>query len=69
MPTLQTMDGAPSFVKPQRKINESREIILFTIVFFGKRKNNTNETFHILKMKAHYEKESHFENENLFSKK
>ena len=25
---------------------------LFTIVFFGKKKNNTHETFHILKMKA-----------------
>ena len=35
---------------------------LFTIVFFGKRKNNTHETFHILKMKAHFENAPHFEN-------
>ena len=48
---------------------------LFTIVFFGKRKNNTHETFHILKMKAISKKnhilemnaysETHFENENM----
>ena len=37
---------------------------LFTIVFFGKRKNNTHKTFHILNMKAHFEKETHFENES-----
>ena len=30
---------------------------LFTIVFFGKRKNNTHQTFHILKVKAHFKKE------------
>ena len=36
---------------------------LFTIVFVGKRKNNTQETFHILKMKAHFKKEPHFGNE------
>ena len=36
---------------------------LFTIVFFGKNKNNTHETFHILKMKANFEKETHFGNE------
>ena len=29
---------------------------LFTIVFFGKRKKKTHETFHILKMKTHFEK-------------
>ena len=27
---------------------------LFTTMFFGKRKNNGHETFHILKMKAHF---------------
>ena len=37
---------------------------LFTIVFFGKRKNSTHETFHILKMKAHFENEPHFGNES-----
>ena len=49
---------------------------LFTIVFFGKKKDNTHETFytlkikahsiknHILRMKAHFE--THFENENMF---
>ena len=37
------------------------------IVFFGKRKNNTQETFHILEMKAH--SETHFENENVFLEK
>ena len=36
---------------------------LFTIVFFGKRKNNTHETFHILKIKTH--SETHYENENI----
>ena len=36
---------------------------LFTIVFFGKKKNNTHETFHILKMKAYLKKEPHFGNE------
>ena len=30
---------------------------LFTIVFLGKRKENIHQTFHILKMKAHFEKE------------
>ena len=39
---------------------------LFKIVFFGKRKNNTHKNFHILKMKAHFEKEPHFENQNFF---
>ena len=39
---------------------------LFTTVFFGKRKNNTHETFHILKMKAHFEKEPHFGSESSF---
>jgi hypothetical protein len=39
---------------------------LFRIVFFGKRKNNTHETFHILKMKAHFETETHFGNESSF---
>ena len=29
----------------------------FTIVFFEKRENNTHQTFHILKMKAHFKKE------------
>ena len=41
-----------------------RTIVLFTIVFFGKK---THETFHILKMKTHFEKEPHFENESSFS--
>ena len=40
---------------------------LSTIVFFGKRKNNTHKTFHILETKAH--SETHFENENIFSEK
>ena len=31
--------------------------------FCLKRKNNTHKTFHILKMKAHFEKEPHFGNE------
>ena len=39
---------------------------LFTIVLFGKRKKTTHETFHILKMKTHFEKELHFENESSF---
>ena len=39
---------------------------LFTIVFFGKMKNNTHQTFHILKMKAHFEKEPHFGNESSY---
>jgi hypothetical protein len=30
---------------------------LFKIVFFGIRKNKTHQTFHILNMKAHFEKE------------
>ena len=42
---------------------------LFIIVFFGKRKNKIHKTFHILKMKAHFEKEPHFENENMFREK
>ena len=39
---------------------------LFTIVFFGKRKNNTHKTFNIFKMKAYFEKEPHFENESSY---
>ena len=31
-------------------------MFVFTIVFFGKRKNNIHKTFHILKMKAHFQK-------------
>ena len=52
---------------------------LFTVEFFGKTKKNYHETFHILKMKANFEKkhilqmkansETHFENENIFSGK
>ena len=38
---------------------------LFTIVFFGKRKDNTHQTFHILKMKAHLKKEPHLEMKTL----
>ena len=38
---------------------------LFTVVFFGKRKNNAHKTFHILKMKAHFKKK-HFRNESSF---
>ena len=41
--------------------------------FFGKRKNDTHKAFHILKMKACFEKEpyseTHFENENMFMEK
>ena len=40
--------------------------ILFTVLFFGKEKKNTHKTFHILKMKAHFEKEPHFENESSY---
>ena len=36
---------------------------LFTIVFF---KKNTHAPFHILKMKTHFKKEPHFENESKF---
>ena len=53
---------------------------LFTIVFFGKRKNTIHQTFHILKMKHISKKkhvlettkahsETHFENENMFLEK
>ena len=52
---------------------------MFTIVFFGKRKDNTHITFYILKMKEHLRKEQHlkmkadsktyFENENKFLEK
>jgi hypothetical protein len=48
-------------------------------MFFGIRKNNNHKTFHILKMKAHFEKEpylkmkahskTHFENESMFLEK
>ena len=31
-----------------------------------KMKDNNHETFHILKMKAHFKKEPHFENESSF---
>ena len=51
---------------------------LFTIVFFGKRKK-PHETFHIFKMKTHFEKKNilkmkahskpHLENENMFLEK
>ena len=33
------------------------------LCFSEKRKNNTHKTFHILKMKAHFQKQPHFENE------
>ena len=33
------------------------QIFVYKCVFFRKRKNNTHKTFHILKMKAHFEKE------------
>ena len=42
------------------------QIFVYNCVFFGKRKNNTHKTFNILKMKAHFEKEPHFEDESLF---
>ena len=41
-------------------------MFLFTIVFFRKMRNNTQETSHILKMKALFEKEPHFGNESSF---
>ena len=41
-------------------------IFFFKIVLFGKRKNNNHKTIHILKMKAHFEKQPHFENEGSF---
>ena len=41
------------------------QIFVYNCVFW-KRKNNTHETFHILKMKAHFEKEPHFGNERSF---
>ena len=31
----------------------------------GERREEAHKTFHILKMKAHFEKEPHFENESL----
>ena len=43
--------------------------LLFTIVFFGKMKKtsrNITHSFHILKTKAHFKKELHFENESTF---
>ena len=46
--------------------------LLFTIVFFGKMKKtsrNLSHSFHILKTKAHFEKELHFENERVFLEK
>ena len=36
------------------------------VVFFGEGKNKNQKTFHILKMKAHFERETHFENESSF---
>ena len=54
-------------------------ILVGTVVSNGRPKNNTHKTFHILKMKAHFEKnhilkmkahsETHFENENMFLEK
>ena len=41
------------------------QIFVYNCVFW-KRKNNTHETFHILKMKAHFKEESHFGNERSF---
>ena len=38
------------------------KIFVYNCVF-RKKKKNTHETFHILKMKTHFEKEPHFENE------
>ena len=44
----------------------SVKLFVVNVQIFGKRKNNTHKTFHILKMKAHFEKEPHFENESSF---
>ena len=35
-------------------------------MFFGKKEKKPHETFHILKMKTHFEKEPYFENESSF---
>ena len=41
--------------------------LLFTVVLFRKsKKTTTHETFHILKMKTHFKKNPHFENESSF---
>jgi hypothetical protein len=36
---------------------------------FGKRKKTLTKPFTFLKMKAHFEKEPHFENESMFLEK
>ena len=38
-------------------------------IFVYRKRNNTHKIFHILKMKAHFEKEPQFENESIFSEK
>ena len=43
----------------------SVKLFLVNVQFFRKRKNNTHKTFHILKIKAHFEKRLHFENESI----
>ena len=43
-------------------------IFVYNCVVLEKGKK-THETFHILKMKTHFKKEPHFENENMFLEK
>ena len=64
--SLEVVSGAGSPDGPMAPHVQCRYIFLFTIVFFGKRKNSTHKTFHILKMKAHFEKEPHFKNKSSF---
>ena len=64
--SLEVVSGAGAPDGPMAPHVQCRYRFLFTIVFYGKRKNNTHKTFHILKMKAHIEKEPHFENESSF---
>ena len=55
------------------------QIFVYNCVFWKKEKNVTHQTFHILKLKAHFENnnilktkalsETHFENENMFLEK
>ena len=54
--SLEVVSGAGAPDGPMAPHVQCRYRFLFTIVFFGKRINNTHKSFHILKMKAHFEK-------------
>ena len=41
-------------------------IFVYKLCFSEKGKDNTHKTFHILKMKAHFEKDLHLRNESSF---